>query len=96
MRFVLLIWQLAIKEERQMAKFARCSFAETTANCSNSFCHFHLIDLIREPAPTASDSVYFWFVSGFLSIELNKNEWDEICMSFYSSKDGCFITYSIL
>jgi hypothetical protein len=26
-----------------MAKFARCSFAKTTANCSNSFCHFHLI-----------------------------------------------------
>ena len=31
------------KEARQMAKFARCSFAKTTANCSNSFCHFHLI-----------------------------------------------------
>jgi hypothetical protein len=30
--FVLLIWQLAIKEARQMAKFARCSFAKTTAN----------------------------------------------------------------
>jgi hypothetical protein len=30
--FVLLIWQLAIKEARQMAKFARCSFANTTAN----------------------------------------------------------------
>jgi hypothetical protein len=58
-RFVLLIWQLAIKEERQMAKFARCSFAETTANCSNSFCHFYLIDLIREPAASmAFDSVF--------------------------------------
>ena len=43
--FVLLIWQ----EARQMAKFARCSFAKTTANCSNSFCHFHLISSMSWP-----------------------------------------------
>jgi hypothetical protein len=30
------------QEARQMEKFARCSFAKTTANCYNSFCHFHL------------------------------------------------------
>jgi hypothetical protein len=32
-----------------MAKFARCSFAKTTANCSNSFCHFHLISSASRP-----------------------------------------------
>jgi hypothetical protein len=36
--FVLLIWA-----KRSATKFARCPFAKTTANCSNSFCHFHLI-----------------------------------------------------
>jgi hypothetical protein len=30
------------KAARQMAKFARFPFPKTTANCSNSFCHFHL------------------------------------------------------
>jgi hypothetical protein len=28
---------------RQIVKLARCPFEKTTANCSNSFCHFHLI-----------------------------------------------------
>ena len=37
------------KEARQMAKFARCSFAKTTANCSNSFRHFHLISSVSRP-----------------------------------------------
>jgi hypothetical protein len=27
----------------EMAKFARARFGKTTANCSTSFCHFHLI-----------------------------------------------------
>jgi hypothetical protein len=45
--FVLLICMA--KEARQMAKFARCSFAKTTANCSNSFCHFHLISSVSRP-----------------------------------------------
>ena len=31
---------------RQMAKFARCPFAKTITNCSNSFCHFHLISSV--------------------------------------------------
>jgi hypothetical protein len=29
-----------------MAEFARCPFAKTTANCSNSFCHFDLISSV--------------------------------------------------
>ena len=37
------------KEARQMAKFARCPFAKTTTNCSNSFCHFHLISSVSRP-----------------------------------------------
>ena len=37
------------KEVRQMAKFARCPFAKTTVNCSNSFCHFHLISSVSQP-----------------------------------------------
>jgi hypothetical protein len=37
------------KEARQMAKFAWCPFAKTTANCSNSFCHFHLISSVSRP-----------------------------------------------
>jgi hypothetical protein len=37
------------KEARQMAKFARCSFAKTTANFSNSFCDFHLISSVSRP-----------------------------------------------
>ncbi len=35
------------KKARQMAKFARCPFAKTTANCSNSFRHFHLISSVN-------------------------------------------------
>ena len=46
--FVLLNFDLA-KEAQQMAKFARCPFAKTTANCSNSFCHFHLISSVSQP-----------------------------------------------
>jgi hypothetical protein len=37
------------KEARQMGemeKFVRRPFAKTTANCSNSFCHFHLISSV--------------------------------------------------
>jgi hypothetical protein len=32
-----------------MAKFAQCSFAKTSANCSNYFCHFHLISSVSRP-----------------------------------------------
>jgi hypothetical protein len=34
------------KEARQMAKSARCSSAKTIANCSNYFCHLHLISSV--------------------------------------------------
>ena len=37
------------KEARQMAKFKRCPFTKTIANCSNSFCHFHLISSVSRP-----------------------------------------------
>jgi hypothetical protein len=37
------------KEAQQIAKFAPCSFAKTTANCSNSFSHFHLISSVSQP-----------------------------------------------
>jgi hypothetical protein len=37
------------KQARQMAKFTRCSCAKTTANCFNSFCHFHLISSVSRP-----------------------------------------------
>jgi hypothetical protein len=43
------------KEARQMgemAKFAEgARFAKTTANCFNSFCHFHLISSVSRPQP---------------------------------------------
>jgi hypothetical protein len=45
--FVLLIWQKI--EARQMAKFARCPFAKTNANCFNFLCHFHLISSVSRP-----------------------------------------------
>jgi hypothetical protein len=32
-----------------VAKFARCQFAKTTANCSNCFCHVHLISSVSRP-----------------------------------------------
>jgi hypothetical protein len=35
------------QEARQMEKFARCSFAKTTANRSNSFCHINLISSVN-------------------------------------------------
>ena len=45
---------------RQMAKFARCSFEKTTANCFNSFCHFHLISSVSRPQrPLIYDCIYF-------------------------------------
>ena len=34
---------------RQIEKFARCSFAKTTANCFHFFCHFHLISSVSWP-----------------------------------------------
>jgi hypothetical protein len=34
---------------RSMAKFTRCPFAKATANCPNSFCHFHLISSVSRP-----------------------------------------------
>jgi hypothetical protein len=34
------------KEAGQMTKFARCAFAKTTANYSNSFCRFHFISSV--------------------------------------------------
>ena len=37
------------KAARQMAKFARFPFPKTTANCSNSFCHFHLTSSVSRP-----------------------------------------------
>ena len=43
------------KEARKMAKFARCPFAKTTANCFNSSCHFHLISSMSQPQLTAFD-----------------------------------------
>jgi hypothetical protein len=47
--FVLLIGHKI--EARQMAKFARCLFAKTTANCFNFFCYFHLISSVSRPQP---------------------------------------------
>jgi hypothetical protein len=45
-----------------MAKFARCPFAKTTANCFNSFCHFHLISSIsRSQRSLIYDCIYFCF-----------------------------------
>jgi hypothetical protein len=45
-----------------MAKFARYSFAKTTANCFNSFCHFHLISSVSRPQrPLIYDCIYFSF-----------------------------------
>ena len=45
-----------------MAKFARCSFAKTTANCFNSFCHIHLISSVSPPQrPLIYDCIYFSF-----------------------------------
>jgi hypothetical protein len=45
-------------EARQMGEMAKRShgarFAKTTANCSNSFCHFHLISSVSRPS-TAFD-----------------------------------------
>jgi hypothetical protein len=37
------------KEARQLATFGWCPFAKTTANCSNSFSHFHLISSMSRP-----------------------------------------------
>jgi hypothetical protein len=52
--FVLLIWKMKHNKwvKWQNSHGARC--AKTTANCSNSFCHFHLI-LSGELASTAFD-----------------------------------------
>jgi hypothetical protein len=47
--FVLLIWQ---KKRDKWAKWQNshgARFAKTTANCSNSFCHFHLISSVSRP-----------------------------------------------
>ena len=47
---------------RQMAKFARCSFAKTTANCFNSFCYFHFISSVSRPQrPLICDCIHFSF-----------------------------------
>jgi hypothetical protein len=48
--FVLLIWQ----KKHDNGKFARCSFAKTTANCFNFFLSLSF-DLIRESASTVFD-----------------------------------------
>ena len=49
-----------------MAKFARCSFAKTTANCFNSFGHFHLISSVsRLQRHLIYDCIYFSFPSSF-------------------------------
>jgi hypothetical protein len=61
--FVLLI--SPIKETRQMAKFARCSFAKITANCSNSFCHFHLISSMSRPQRPLITCLYAMAIVGF-------------------------------
>ena len=43
-----------------MAKFVRCSFAKTNANCFNSFCHFHLISSVSRPQrPLIYNCIYF-------------------------------------
>jgi hypothetical protein len=59
------------KEARHMAKFAQCSFAKTTANCSNSFCHFHLISSMSRPQYISWNcmkfrSIYFFERVGIL------------------------------
>jgi hypothetical protein len=52
-----------------MAKFARCSFAKTTANCFNSFGHFHLISSVsRLQRPLIYDCIYFSFPSPVANI----------------------------
>jgi hypothetical protein len=57
-----------VKEARQMAKFARCSFEKTTANCCNSFCHFHLISPVSRPGrPLIFKYCIFYYVVEFVS-----------------------------
>jgi hypothetical protein len=51
-----------------MAKFARCPFARTTANCSNSFCHFHLIMTVSRPQQHLICLWMLWY--HFLSVIL--------------------------
>jgi hypothetical protein len=41
--FVLLIWQMKHDKWVKLQNSRGARFGKTTANCSNSFCHFHLI-----------------------------------------------------
>jgi hypothetical protein len=47
--FVLLIWQMKHDEWVKWPNLHGARFAKTTANCSNSFCHFHLILSVSQP-----------------------------------------------
>jgi hypothetical protein len=40
---------LTLQTKHDKAKFERCPFTKTIANCSNSFCHFHLISPVNRP-----------------------------------------------
>jgi hypothetical protein len=47
--FVLLIWQMKHEEWVKWQNSHGARFARTTANCSNSFCHFPLISSVSRP-----------------------------------------------
>jgi hypothetical protein len=47
--FVLLIWQMKHGKWGKWQNSHGARFAKTTANCSNFFCHFHLISSVSRP-----------------------------------------------
>ena len=54
--------EIGLEHNKKKAKFARCSFAKTTANCFNCFCHFYLISSVSRPQrPLIYDYIYFSF-----------------------------------
>jgi hypothetical protein len=61
--FVLLTFDLAKKHDKWQ-NFARCPFAKTTANYSNSFRHFHILisSLSRPQRPL----IYFFYFDFFV------------------------------
>jgi hypothetical protein len=52
--FVLLIWQIKHDKWVKWQNSYGAQFAKTTENCSNSFCHFHLILSVTRPQPQRS------------------------------------------
>jgi hypothetical protein len=47
--FILLIWQMKHDKWVKWQNSHGARFAKATANCSNSFCHFHLILSVSRP-----------------------------------------------